>query len=151
MDAIEALRYLERAGKASAAGSRRMREAAGALAAAVKQAIPADLYGRELPRGYNVRLRHTADGPAPRLYRGHVACEPVDDTIGRRGPLFDVAAHRDAVARLARDVADGWLRELAAFLDDCAAADDGAARELETAAAEILTGERWPGPCYQSR
>jgi hypothetical protein len=151
MDAIEALRRLEEAGKASARATRRLREAATVLAASVKEAVPEDLHGHALPRGYRVRRRNTGSGPATYLCLGDIDAKYIDGPADGPGSCVAPPASRAAIVAFARDVADGWLEELSAYLEACRDADAEAALGLESAASDVAAGGRWPGTCPAGR
>jgi hypothetical protein len=107
MDAIEALRRLEAAGRSSARATRQLRHAAAVLAASVRAAVPEALYGHALPRGYRVRRRGTAAGPATFLTIGDVDCEYIDGPPCGPGSAVAPPASRAAIVAFARAVADG--------------------------------------------
>jgi hypothetical protein len=151
MDAIEALRRLEEAGKASARATRRLREAATVLAASVRTAVPEELHGHTLPRGYRVVRRNTGAGPATFLCRGDIDREYIDGPADGPGRYVAPPASRAAIVAFARDVADGWLEELSAHLEACALEDASASEGLESATKDIAKGRRWPGPCLAGR
>jgi hypothetical protein len=128
MSIIDSLKRLERAGSENSRATEKLRSAASDVAAAI-EAISHDFRDVPLPRGYVVE---TYQG-APYL----MSREQNDDDyysvryafFGRRGE----DPTRAAILEFAADIADGWLDELAEFLESRQVESNKAAEILEAA------------------
>lgn len=134
---IDALKRLERAGDENSRSTEKLIAAAITLADAIESKCPAYV---ELPRGYEVVRLGTQDSG----YSRYLAkmCTPHHE-VGNA--VFGVAsnetdgydyfapASRIDALTLAKDIAEGWLVELAEFLEARAKENEAAARKIESA------------------
>ena len=109
MNVIDALKRLERAGSENSRATAKLMEAAGAVSAVVVAMVPS---GIDLPQRYMVRAGALA------------SWAPWED-----GGMVRVDRDRDRALAFARDIAEGWLGELAEWLE---------ARVAEAAAATAI-------------
>lgn len=147
MDVTTAINRLQRAGADSSRATKKLHEAADQAALMVIEALPRELvsafdpdHGVQdsiLPRGYYVQRVRSNVGSA--LY----LMSRSDEWIGGQGTLggylhgdFHASTGeqtREGSLRFAKDVAEGWLDELSAFLEAAAAKETAAAEVLENA------------------
>lgn len=133
---VTSLKRLERAGSETGKTTRKLIEAAADVALQVERIVgEADCEDVALPRGYEVLhhhgARHLVTPEVEEVCYG--TCYPVRYTLnpGSDSPTPD--ANRGAALLFAKDLASGWLEELAAFLEDRAAEDKAASETLEAA------------------
>ena len=143
---IDALKRLERAGSESSWATNKLREAAKELAKYVERIVPDDV---DLPRGYWATTRSSnvgscgflnARSPERCEYTGDQLTEAIDGWDGYLHGDFNrpvCAPSRETVLKFAADVADGWLDELAEWLEKRTAEEDAATDTLETATAKL--------------
>ena len=139
-DLMSSLKRLERAGSESSRATQKLHEAASEVPLAVQKMVPE---GVELPRGYTVRRVHSNVGSECFLtYYGETAeMEAPDDLYvdGCGGYLHGdfhcpiPSQTRETSMHFARDIAEGWLDEVAAFLEQRAAKATSAAEGLNHA------------------
>jgi hypothetical protein len=139
MNVITALKRLERAGSEDSRTTEKLRQAARLLSEHVVSQLTDNVIGecrlrrepdhdepapdRELPRGYALMKRYKADGSNYLVlanWREPAGWVPVDHD-------------RQSALAFARDVANGWLDELAGWLEARAAEAASAAQTLEQA------------------
>lgn len=120
---INSVARLQRAGDASSGANRKLLAAAVRVAEYVAGLVPES---GKLPRGWEVC--EGWDAPYLRSYRGDV--------------LTEDAITLDAARHLAHDVADGWLAEVAAWIED-------QAQQAERDAAALEGATLTEGPCAE--
>jgi hypothetical protein len=108
---VDALKRLERAGDEHSRATEKLRQAAYALSEHLRPLVP---QREELPRGYQ--------------YHYDVLCSQVDCEVWR-----EVCEDRETALAFARNIATGWLDDLATWLEKRAAEDETATRRLENA------------------
>lgn len=108
---INALARLERAGAENSKATAKLHEAIKVIAAQIKDSVPSNT---DLPRGYQVYSSNTA------YYLGKQGdfIEPYGE---RDWIKIDWSQSRKASLQFAKDVADGLLDEIAAWLEERAA------------------------------
>lgn len=134
---IDALKRLERAGDESSRSTKKLVDAAITLAKAIEPMCPAYV---KLPRGYEVvrlctqdsaNIRYLAKLNTPHHEFGNAVFGAAsNETDGY--DYFAPASRIDALT-LAKDVADGWLAEVADFLLARAKENIGACEKIESA------------------
>lgn len=134
---IDALKRLERAGDENSRSTKKLVEAAVTLADAIEPKCPAYV---ELPRGYEVVRLGTQDGGYSRYLAkmGAHHHEVGNAVFGRAendtdGYDYFAPASRIDALTLAKDIAEGWLVELAEFLEARAAENGAATEKIESA------------------
>lgn len=135
MSVIDSLKRLERAGSESSRATEKLRLAARDVAEAI-EAISMDFLGVVLPRGYVVEMR---EGSVYLMSRE----QDDNDYCPTRYAFYSYSRTpptRTAILEFASDIADGWLDELATFLEARQAESIKAAEILEAAkVAEAVT------------
>lgn len=115
-DVIDALKRLHRLGSKDSAQTAKLKEAACILAGDIARTL--EFTRDDLPRGYLLRPGY------PVLMERRWA----------DGEIYNVFDTRRAALRFAEDIANGWLDELADWLEQRTGESDGAAATLRRAA-----------------
>lgn len=125
---INSLKRLERAGSEQSRTTEKLREAARVLGEHVVSQLPADVQLGANVYGYYEEV----DRMLPRNIVIDRQCQLAywDHIIGR---YVAVDSSREMALRFAHDIADGWLNELAAWLEERAAEDAAATQTIEQA------------------
>ena len=133
-DVVNALKRLERAGSEHSRTTDKLREAAAEVAKFIEGNVPV---GMELPRGYIV-LRD--DGSS------YLMTPEVEEVSGQYCYPCQYALYpggskpfptRAALHEFAKDIADGWLDEVAEMLERVAEEDSASTQTLEAAKLEV--------------
>lgn len=142
-DVINALKRLQRAGSETSQSTEKLHEAVRVLASHITRLVPD---GVELPRGYRAMVVASNVGGETFLT---LPSEDRDEWTGERGVVYvdglggplhgdfrcEIPAQtRKTSLAFAADVADGWLDELAAWLEARGAEDKAATERLQKAA-----------------
>lgn len=142
MSIIDTIKRLERARSGGSRAGATVRQAAADVARFIMDSVP---IGSDLPRGYGTIERRSSTGGSATF----LVSPPGDpDECGNRVSHYingwDGYLHgdfrcelrepsRECVLDFARDIAEGLLDEIAAWLDARAAEDEAAAAQLEAA------------------
>jgi len=128
---IDALKRLERAGSENSRATQKLRESATLVGNKIsyEMGLPR---GIELPRGYTIL--GVGEYNQPYLHQSVGAGEWDGE------PQFanvEEGASRDVLLRFAADIAEGWLDEVAAFLEERVRESDNAVQVLANGAAQL--------------
>jgi hypothetical protein len=128
MSIIDSLKRLERASSENSRATEKLRSAASDVAKAI-EAISHDFRDVPLPRGYVVETYQAAPYLMSREQNDNDYCLVRYAFYGRYGE----DPTRAAILEFAADIADGWLDELAEFLESRQVESNKAAEILEAA------------------